>query len=330
MRKFSSYGPVDTELHYYAPRQELIDRAYKQLVGDNPEKGGHYITVWAPRQTGKSWVMNEVLYRLEDDERFDVVKLNLERLKTEDDVDKILTDIGEMILEELNKKIIKTNSPKKFDSIFKKDIQDKPLVLILDEFDALTEDAISTIVGVFRNIYMFRKNKPGKSNEEKKYLLHAVALMGVRSVLGVENVKGSPFNIQRSVNIPNLTYNEVDEMFKWHERESGQKVEQEVIDRLYYETAGQPGLTCWFGELLTEGCKGIIIEKDKPITIDIFEEVYAAATSILPNNNILNIISKAEQEPYKKLVLELFRTDDKIDFKYDDKVQNFLYMNGVI
>ncbi|MCP4137818.1 MAG: hypothetical protein GY754_43050, partial [bacterium] len=46
--------------------------------------------------------------------------------------------------------------------------------------------------------------------------------------------------------------------------------------------------------------------------------------------NILNIISKAEQEPYKKLVLELFRTDDKIDFKYDDKVQNFLYMNGVI
>ncbi|MCP4131170.1 MAG: AAA family ATPase, partial [bacterium] len=241
MRRFSSYGPVNTKLNYYAPRQELIEKAYTQLVGDNPEEGGHYITVWAPRQTGKTWVMNEVLYRLEDDESFDVIKLNLESLKTEEAVDKILMYIGEMVLEELNKKNIKTDSPKKFESIFKKDVLDKPLILILDEFDALSEDAISAIVGVFRNIYMFRKNKPGKSNEEKKYLLHAVALMGVRSVLGVENVKGSPFNIQRSVNIPNLTYDEVNEMFKWYEQKKRKKVEQEVIDRLYYETAGQPG-----------------------------------------------------------------------------------------
>lgn len=49
MRRFSSYGPVDKEVHYYAPRAELIEFAYKQLMGDNPQKGGHYITVWAPR-----------------------------------------------------------------------------------------------------------------------------------------------------------------------------------------------------------------------------------------------------------------------------------------
>ena len=34
MRKFSSYGPVDVDLHYYAPRQALLERAYEQLVGD--------------------------------------------------------------------------------------------------------------------------------------------------------------------------------------------------------------------------------------------------------------------------------------------------------
>ncbi|MCP4108110.1 MAG: hypothetical protein GY749_21615, partial [Desulfobacteraceae bacterium] len=55
MRKFSSYGPVDTDLHYYVPRKELVDRAYTQLKGVIPDKGGHYITVWAPRQTGKTW-----------------------------------------------------------------------------------------------------------------------------------------------------------------------------------------------------------------------------------------------------------------------------------
>jgi hypothetical protein len=47
MRKFFSYGPIDPELHYYVPRQEWVNFAYQQLLGDNPNKGGHYITVWA-------------------------------------------------------------------------------------------------------------------------------------------------------------------------------------------------------------------------------------------------------------------------------------------
>ena len=53
MKRFSSYGPIDTDLHYYAPRKELIDKAYTRVVGENRDKGGHYITVWAPRQCGK-------------------------------------------------------------------------------------------------------------------------------------------------------------------------------------------------------------------------------------------------------------------------------------
>ena len=57
MRKFWSYGPVNTNLHYYVPRTELIERALVQLIGEDPNEGGHYITVWAPRQAGKTWVM---------------------------------------------------------------------------------------------------------------------------------------------------------------------------------------------------------------------------------------------------------------------------------
>ncbi len=64
MRKFSSYGQIQTDQHYYAPRTDLIDRAYTQLLGDAPEQGGHYITVWAPRQTGKSSVMLEAVEKL--------------------------------------------------------------------------------------------------------------------------------------------------------------------------------------------------------------------------------------------------------------------------
>lgn len=52
-------------------------------------------------------------------------------------------------------------------------------------------------------------------------------------------------------------------------------------------------LTFWFGELLTETYNE---KKDQPITIDNFEEVYATALSLLPNTNILNIISKAKKK----------------------------------
>jgi len=50
----------------------------------------------------------------------------------------------------------------------------------------------------------------------------------------------------------------------------------------------------------------------------------------LPNNNILNIISKAKTSPYREVVLALFQTETKIEFSYDDAYLNYLYMNGVI
>jgi hypothetical protein len=100
-----------------------------------------------------------------------------------------------------------------------------------------------------------------------------------------------------------------------------------VIQTLYEETRGQPGLTCWFGELLTETYNH---DPNKSITMFNFEEAYGAAAHILPNNNILNIISKVNNPPYHHEVLELFKTKEKIEFKFDNKTINYLYMNGVI
>jgi hypothetical protein len=36
---------VNIKLHYYAPREKLIEKAYTNLVGENPDEGGHYFTV---------------------------------------------------------------------------------------------------------------------------------------------------------------------------------------------------------------------------------------------------------------------------------------------
>ena len=327
MRTFSSYGPPDAEINFTAPRFELIQNIRKLLIGEQPEKEGHYITVWAPRQTGKTWVLNEVLFTLMEDERFHAVKINLEVLKQITNADEAYNYIASRLCAVLDLEGKPLKGKAAFENLFLKEVLGKPLILILDEFDALEENVIAEIVSAFRNIYIERRQEKNKATNEKNFLLHGVALVGVRSVLGVENPKGSPFNVQRSVRIPNLTPDEVRGLFQDYTRESEQVVETMVVERLIKELRGQPGLTCWFGELLTETYNP---EKKQPITQNLFEDVWYDALNVLPNNNILNLISKAKQEPYKDMVLKLYETGEKTEFKYDDPVCNFLFTQGVI
>ncbi len=113
------------------------------------------------------------------------------------------------------------------------------------------------------------------------------------------------------MHIPNLTKDEVTEMYRWYEKESGQKVEQIVIDELFKETCGQPGLVSWFGELLTE----TFYEKpDEPIILSNWKNAYSLSYQTLHNNTVLNIISKAEQKEYKGTVLEFYKTSEKYGF----------------
>lgn len=329
MRKFSSYGPPDNDLDYYAPRTALVEAALGHLLGDNPNKGGHYITVWAPRQTGKTWVMQQVLWRLQKEyaEQFDVVKINLQILRTEEESFSAVQYLVERLSAELQQEFPVPATMPAVEALFTRHVLRRPLILILDEFDALPEGAIRRLAGAFRNIYLHRRDHAHLPSAEQEYLLHGVALIGVRSVLGIENVSGSPFNVQRSLHIPNLTLTEVQEMFHWYERESGQTVAPDVIERVYTETQGQPGLVSWFGELLAETYNPGAAQA---ITSDVFDAVYAAALHVLPNNTVLNLLSKAKQPEYKDAVLQLFETDKTVPFEFDQPILNFLYLNGVI
>jgi len=326
MRRFSSYGPIDTEEHYYAPRQTLIEKAYSQLVGENPVKGGHYFTVWAPRQTGKTWLMQEVAAQIKRSGNFDAGIITIERAKEEEEERAVLDVLIEKMQNAFSVSLPPLKRIKEIPSILTRKYFKNPVILILDEFDALEEKFINAFASVFREMFISRSNERDKSTGDKSCLLHSIALIGVRSVLGIENVSGSPFNVQRSLHIPDLTGEEVKGMFDWYQNESGQKIEPEVVERLFYETCGQPGLICWFGELLTDTYN---TQPTAPITMEHFKYVYKEATNVLPNNNILNIISKAKQDSYKGTVLELFKTDKKVEFRFDDKDLNFLYMNGV-
>ena len=52
-----------------------------------PEEGGHYFTIWAPRQTGKTWLMRRVTERIRNaqGDRFITACLSMQGVVLEED-----------------------------------------------------------------------------------------------------------------------------------------------------------------------------------------------------------------------------------------------------
>ncbi len=325
-RKFSSYGTVVQEKHYYAPRLKLIDKG-RVLLED-----GNYITVWASRQSGKSTTLIDIQMEIEKrTDEFFVIGLSAEALfnakNTVYVMNYFVKEIEEYIeiqlKQKLNKKCPVVKTEDDFIKFFSKKYFPKKLILVIDEFDGLDEYIISELTHTFRKIYLMILDP--KTTE--KPTLHSLALIGIRSVLGIENQKGSPFNIQNSLRIPHLTYDEVNQMCHDYIKEHNQIIDQDVIDILFYETQGQPGLVSWFGELLTDTFNK---EKDKSIAMNNWKYVYIKVNS-LPSTHLSNLISKVnETEETKDFVVNLFQTKTKIPFVFRKKIHNHLYLNGVI
>ncbi len=321
MRRFHSYGPVDSELHFCVEREELMLRCMEQLLG-HPEKGGHFFTIWAPRQAGKTWLIRQVRQEIEKryEDRFVVGSMSMQGtvFREGDTEDALLPKIPYLMQETFR---MKPEAPKGWDdwrAFFNKDggLFDRPVILFIDEFDSLPPKVIDRLVTLFRDMYL----------KQDAYLLHGLALIGVRAVLGVESERGSPFNVQRSLHVPNLTPDEVGDMFRQYAEESGQEILPEVVDRLHEATRGQPGLVGWFGELLTEKFNP---GEGKAIDPPVWKRAYGSALRREWNNTVLNLVKKARSDKYRPYVLGLFASSD-IPFNIDAEWCNYLYLNGII
>jgi len=322
MRRFHSYGPVNARSHFSVPRTDLVNQCLNSLIGsDSDNEGGHYFTIWAPRQTGKTWLTQEVKKRIESiySDRFTVAMMSMQGviMEDKDQVDVFFNYIPNLIRRAFGVTVSEPASWKSLSEYFSSDtgLFDKPVILFIDEFDKLPPIIIDRLVNIFRDMYLDRQN----------YCIYGLALIGVRAVLGVDSERGSPFNIQRSLHVPNFTLDEVTDLFGQFQQESGQLVESEVVESVYKSTNGQPGLVGWFGELLTEKYNpGIAVAID----LKTWETVYRKALYVEWNNTILNLIKKAMGE-YQPYVLNLFSRSD-IPFNLRAKWCSYLYLNGII
>jgi len=321
MRRFSSYGPVNPKSNFCVERRALVERCVQGLLGEPDDEGGHYFTIWAPRQTGKTWIMRRAIeeIRTRHGDRFRVGTFSMQGVVVEDNdpEEAFFKFVPDRFMRAFGAKAPLPETWDDWTRLFARQegYFDRPVILCLDEFDSLPKKLIDRLVGLFRDMFLDRD----------QYFLHGLALVGVRSVLGVDSPRGSPFNVQRSLPIPNLTRDEVTELFAQYQAESGQIVEPEVVEAIFEVTRGQPGLVSWFGELCVEKYNP---GPREPISLPVFEEVLNAALYVEWNNTILNLVAKA-RGPHVREVVSLF-TDPNVPFALDAEWCGYLYMNGII
>ncbi|MDM8560966.1 hypothetical protein [Candidatus Parabeggiatoa sp. HSG14] len=323
MRHFHSYGPVDCEDHFCVKRQKLTNQGVEQLIG-KPEKGGHYFTLWGPRQTGKTWLLRQI--RAEISKQYPDYTVYSFSLGTLRGMSYILSENSGKILPEELGDVLERELPenpvvkdwKTFQSLFSKEqgLWKKPLILLIDEVDTTPPALLDLLIGRFREMYLDRE----------QHWLHGLALIGIRAVLGMDSQRGSPFNIQRSLHVPNLSFDEVKTLYQQYQDESTQTIEPAVVESIYDSTKGQPGLVSWFGELLTEKYNQDV---DQPLDMKAWKTVLSLARSREPNNTLLNIIAKAKEPSYQMFLSTLFTTSN-VPFFFNNSQHNYLYLHGII
>jgi hypothetical protein len=174
----------------------------------------------------------------------------------------------------------------------------RPLVIFLDEIDALTNDAL---ISVLRQIRAGYPTRP-------EHFPSSLALVGLRDVRDYKVASGSrdhlgtssPFNIKaESITLRNFTRDEVAELYGQHTAETGQVFSPEAAERAFELTQGQPWLVNALARQLTEV---LVPDATQPITAAHVED--AKEILIRRQDTHLDSLMERLREPRVRSILE--------------------------
>jgi hypothetical protein len=290
---FNTAGPCKSDIHYMLSATDRLPEI-KQLIAQE-----NYFVIHAPRQVGKTTAMLTLAQELTASGQYTAVMLSLEvGAAFSDDVGAAeLAILGEW------KQSIRYRLPKDLQPNEWLDAgagarigtnlsnwaeqSSRPLVVFLDEIDALSNE---TLISVLRQIRSGFPNRP-------QGFPQSVALVGMRDVRDYKYASGgsdrlntsSPFNIKvRSFTLSNFTLEDVTKLYQQHTEATGQIFTPEAVDLAFHLTQGQPWLVNAIAKEIVE-----YIAKDPatPITAELVNQ----AKEILIKRQDTHLDSLAER-----------------------------------
>ena len=313
LRFFNTAGPVRAADHYLIPPLDRLDFDHVQRL----IRHKRYFVLHAPRQTGKTSVLDRLCHELNAGDRYRAVYLNVEGAQAAREdvgaaIQAILSALARAARRTLNDDFVKRRWRAALDECGPHDaLQEvlsawagahpKPLVLLLDEVDSLVGDALISVLRQLRAGYLDRP----------KWFPSSVVLCGVRDVrdyrIHSSSEKavitgGSAFNIKaESFRLGDFREEEVRTLLTQHTEETGQRFTDGALAAVWEQTRGQPWLV---NALAYQACFADLRGQDRrrPVTRDAI--LRAREALILRRDTHLDQLADKLQEPRVRRVVE--------------------------
>ena len=332
MRWFETRGPVYPEDNYVVARTDELADFIKRI------ERGRYIVLFAPRQTGKTTFFRNALDSLEDQEStYFPIQLNFEGY-VDTDATTFYSSLCEEICKEIksvfqkrqenppnklnrflaNAEITEHISMRRFFEDLGSLLEAQRFVVIIDEFDAIPQDALRGFLHSLRHIYLSGRAR----------CPHSVGIVGVKNITQLNYDRSiSPFNIQDEFKLPNFTLEQVQELLSQYIDEVGQPFTPETIAAIHKQTAGQPVLVNRFAQILTEE---LDIPKSEPITMEHFSEAHIQLLRE-GHTNIDHLITNIHKDQrFEALLMKIASYDEGVRFSPYNEYIDELTIYGVI
>ena len=280
-----------------------------------------YFVLHAPRQTGKTSCLLALRDYLNDEGDYVAVYVNVEAGQAmRNDVVSVVNSTCDMIADRLSdivgeelpfriREEVKKTEPASMLTMMLGRLSralPKPLVMFLDEIDALVGDSL---VSVLRQLRAGYDNRPAAFPQ-------SIILCGVRDVRDYRIVLsnqdiitgGSAFNIKaKSLRLGNFSKEEIHELYQQHTAETGQVFDEACFPMIWEATEGQPWLVNALGREVTWSMKE---NRDRSIRI-IPEMIYRAQERIIyrRDTHIDILIDKLKEERVKRVIEPLLSTE---------------------
>ncbi|MEY6432944.1 AAA-like domain-containing protein [Thioalkalicoccus limnaeus] len=313
MRFFNTEGPNRPELHYTIPPLTRWDLdAVLELIEQQK-----YFLLHAPRQTGKTSCLLALMDRLNQEGRYRAVYANLEIAQTarEDLARGMRAICGALsgaarlafgdarLLDWANAALAEYGPDGMLNGLLARwaEASDRPLVLLLDEVDALVGDTLLSLLRQLRAGY----------TQRPAHFPSTIVLCGVRDLRDYRIVAaseaspitgGSAFNVKaKSLRLGDFARDEVIALLQEHTRETGQAFTDDALAQVWTLTQGQPWLV---NALAYRACFDLPAGRDRtqPISVDLIDE--AKEQMILERVTHLDQLAHKLEEPRVRHIIE--------------------------
>jgi len=326
MKFFNTAGPVNQPEHYKVDPLHRWDLEEIMMLIEQKK----YFILHAPRQTGKTSSLLALKEYLNDEGKYLAVYANVEagqasRNDIKSALKAIITEIANRlaylmkdnsIFDALIDVFSKTEAENGLNSVISYICikYKKPVVLLIDEIDALVGD---TLISVLRQLRAGYDKRPASFPS-------TIILCGVRDIKdyriqtsGQDIITGgSAFNIKaKSLRLGNFSKDDVINLYTQHTKETGQRFEEGCFDLVMSYTDGQPWLV---NALAYEVTSEIRENRDRSITITPQMLEIAKERLILSRQTHLDqLADKLKEDRVRRLILPMIMGDE-VEHNEDD------------